>query len=485
MDIEFFLNLPTDLRKSVYYHLDGSFTHLEPPSVEDLYSNNSIEVLTNRKKKTALEKILLERLYSIYSPFIDIFEYNPDIVIKWLQFSIWLRYDSIILDCLRLNHSYSGSLIGPIDWIYLDTNLKLSYFNRKGLLQVWYTQNEYFDWIVDCEPLGITDLETNYFRLNMEHFKLSNISKALIQFEKKKLLNDIYQVKFQIMEENIDEICDINETKINSSKINTSNNNILDNTRDSLGSGSSSLYVDDSDNNDDSNTSSRSRKKRKTYTSEKGSKQLDISVVNVLSYLKKMKKLNKISVRGDILYDGLINSHGIRDRRNNAINYLIKRKIEEIEVFQISDLTEYGLSDLTKWDNLQHLSLINIKYCDMNMIIFPKFCQILTLKNITSLKWFDIVPESQGNYFQNNYSKTKLPSLEDDQNLLIYHYKRMTKSKISYKQKLWKNLGALNRINIRHISDILTGRIIIPLTLLSEQRITLCACPENTEIVCL
>ncbi|SMN19152.1 similar to Saccharomyces cerevisiae YMR094W CTF13 Subunit of the CBF3 complex [Maudiozyma saulgeensis] len=489
MDIELFLNQPVDLRRSIYYQLEGSFTHLEPPSVEDLYSNNSIELSNNKKKKSSLERSLLDRLYNIYSPFIDIFEYDPDIVLEWLQFSIWLRYDSVILDCLRLNHSYNGSLIGPIDWIYLDNDLKLSYFNRKGLLQTWYTQQEYFGWIVDCEPLDITDLQTDYFRFNMEYFKLSNIPKTLILFEKKKLLNNIYQTKFQTMEENINKIDGIDESKPINNKDNTPIPNFLDNIKDSLASGSSSFYEeekedDDEYNDEDTNTFSRLKKRKKRQISENSSKQLDKSVVNVLSYLKKMKNINKISVRGDLLYDGLINSHGIRDRRNNAINYLIKRKIKDIEIFQISDLTEYGFSDLTKWDNLQHLSLINIKYCDMNMIILPKFCWKLTLKNITNLKWFDIVPKFMDNEFEKSYSKTSLPSLEGKQNAKIYYYRKTSGSNIDYKQKLWKTFGTLNRINIQNVSGIIDRVVSIPLTLFSEHRILFQSCPEDIEIAC-
>lgn len=280
IDVELFLNLPVDIRHAVYYHLGESFTQLEPPSASDLYNNNLVELSNTNKKKTTRQKNLLDKLYPIYSTFIDIFEYNPDIVLEWLDFSIWLRYDAIVLDCLRLNHSYGGSLLGPIDWIYLDSELKLSLFNKYDLLQVWYTEQEYVDWIINLEPLDITDLERDYFRLNLDYYRPSNISKTLAMFQKNKLFNEIYSVKFQLMEENIDEI----ETVSTEKDTLVSSTNILNQIDDSTGS-DSSMREDSYDTID----SARSTKRRKTKSPNGTIKLDDVHVIEVLSALKKMK----------------------------------------------------------------------------------------------------------------------------------------------------------------------------------------------------
>lgn len=476
LDIELFLNLPVDIRHAVYYHLDGSFTQLEPPSASDLYNNNLVELSNTNKKKTTRQNNLLDRLYPIYSAYIDIFEYNPDIVLEWLDFSVWLRYDAIVLDCLRLNHSFGGSLLGPIDWIYLNSELKLSLFNKDDLLQAWYTEQEYVDWIINLEPLDITDLERNYLRFNLDYYIPSNLSKALALFQKKKLFNEVYSVKFQIMEEKVDEIDSINtekDTLVTSS-------NILSRLNDSIGS-DSSINEDTYDTID----SIRSVKRRKTKGSDHTKKLDDVYVIEVLSVLKKMKNINKISVVGDILYDKLINSHGIRDRGNNAINYLIKRKIKEININKVTDLTKFGVSDLTKWDNLQNLSLTNLKHCDMNMIRLPKYCYSLSLKNVTSLKWYNILENSSIEEIFEEYTHVGLPSIETSTTQEIKYYKRTPGASTNYTEKLWKCLGQLNTVKIQNVSTIVDGRITIPYTLYSENRFILLNYPADTEIIYL
>ena len=476
LDIEVFLNLPVDIRHAVYYHLDGSFTQLEPPSASDLYTNNLVEISNTNKKRSTRQKYLLDKLYPIYSTYIDIFEYNPDIVLEWLDFSVWLRYDAVVLDCLRLNHSYGGGLLGSIDWTYLNSDLKLSLFNKDDLLQVWYTEQEYVDWIINLEPLDISDLERNYLRFNMDYIQPSNLSKTLAMFQKKKLFNEIYSVKFQLLEEKVDEIENVDTEKdpvISSS-------NILSQIDDSADS-DSSIREDTYDSID----STRSTKRRKTKGPNNKIKLDDVYVIEVLSALKKMKNINEISVVGDILYDKLINSHGIRDRGNNAINYLIKRKIKEICISNIVDLTKFRFSDLTKWDNLQSLSLKNLQFCDMNMIILPKYCYSLSLKDISSLKWYDVLPNSSNEKIFEEYTLTTPPSIETNNTREVNYYKRTPETSTNYSEKLWKCLGQLNRVKIQNVSKIDDGRITIPYTLYSENRFILLNYPMDTNIICL
>lgn len=484
MDASLFLELPCDIRKEIYYHLNGSFTHLEPSSISDLYDINSIGLVQNKKQKTEHERQLITKLYTIFAPFVDIFEYNPDILLEWLKYSLWLRYDAIVLDCLRLNHAYEGFLIGPMDWIYLDTRLSLGYFNKNGLLQVWYSKKEFNQWIIEPESIGEYDPDPTYLKFSMEYLKPSYISKCLEIFEKKKMLNNIYQVEFEDINEN-------NLARIPSQldDSNTIINDTVDITSDS------SILVDSSvaeDNDDSSSHETKNRKRKRAGSPEIALKLNDNSVIEIVAQLKKMKNIKKIGIRGDILFDNLINSHGIRDRRDTTINYLVKRRIQEIDIVQVSDFTKYGFSDYSKWDNLQKLSLINIGYCDMNMMVLPKYCQSLIFKNIGKLRWFNI-SDSVVNIEINNDKLSNVCILNDNDtcngvncnHLKIYKFKESTIKSRLYLNKLWKIFGSLNYIRLENISEIIGAQIIVPNNLYVNHRILLFSCKNLKKVICL
>ena len=471
MDIQDFLKLPYNIRTQVYFHLNGTFTNIQPPAIADLYDSKSIDLFDATKKKTVVERNYLDKLYPTFAPFIDIFEYNPEIVLQWLKYSLWLRYDAIVLDCLRLNHSYEGSLIGWLDWLDLRSDLNLAYFNSKGVLQTWYSQLEYSNWIIAREPLDISELEVSYLRLNMEYIRPSRISRVLESFEKKKLLNDIYEVRFETEADNphnYDSIIPINAEE-------QAELQITDTTDTNQGLLSFDNAADASDDDDES----RKKRKKKSSSPDNGLVLYDAGVSEVIGYLKKMKKLMKLSTRGDVLYDSLINGHGLRDRRNNAINYLVKRKIQDITLTRLTDLTNYGFSDLTKWDNLRKLSLINVSKCDMNMVILPKSCQTLQLRNIANLTWFNICEDDVGDM--------AISSTIDERSEISYsvsHLKHDARKYYQHRAKLWKILGSLNRITISHVEEI-TNKVVIPKTLYDDYRIRLFSCPKGTRILCI
>ena len=470
MDIQDFLNLPYDIRAQVYYHLNGSFTDIHPPGITDLYDNKTIDVFDAKMKKTDLERALLDKLYPTFAPFIDIFEYDPKIVLQWLKYSVWLRYDAIVLDCFRLNHSYEGTLIGWLDWLDLRTDLKLAYFNGKGVLQTWYSQLEYSNWIIENEPLEISTIQTNYLRLNMEYLKPSRISRVLESFEKKKLLNDIYEARFETTTENA------NDYRRSQSPYDSEQDDlqITDTTNTSVRLPSYDSATDDPDD-----AGSSRKKRKKSSTPENGLALIDGGVSEVIRYLRKMKGLSKLSTRGDLLFDSLINAHGIRDRRNNAINYLVKRKIQELTIMQLTDMTSFGISDFTKWDNLRKLSLVNIGKCDMNMIVLPRSCQLLQIKNVSVLTWFNI-----GEWDNNEVIQWGLDDNSTESKCHLYHLKQDSQAYLTYRAKLWKSLGSLNGITLSNIGKI-TNDVFVPRNLYEDLRVKLFTYPQDTKIICI
>lgn len=410
MDVVLYLGLPIDIRKQIYYHLDGNFCGTVPTSVEQLYCGSFVQLTSSKYKRNDRQRLLAKRLYHLFSPFIEIFDYSPSLIDEWLDYSLWLRYDCIVLDCMRLNHTYGGSLIGPIDWIYLDGRLRLAYF-KNCMLQVWYSFQEFTRWIVDEGGEECMD----YLRLNLEYFKCTPVEKMLNSLKQNELYLFLNQIFF-------DQESD-GETE----------DEILDNNAEAI------------------------------------SYQLtNLPTIRVVNNMEAMKKLDKISVRGDHLYQTLINFHGVRDNPGKIINYLVKRRILRIELLQIDDLTKPSLSDLTRWENLRALYLGNVAKIDLNKLVLPYKCQSLTIKDATTVTWWNLETnlEDMTKYAfitkrLNSYTMMK-----------TIDRRSMDPDILGQLQALvWRSLKPLNFVKLQCVHEIPGGRIVVPKALYDNKRI--------------
>lgn len=410
MNVILFLELPIDIRKEVYYHLDGNFCGIGSTSVEQLYCSNFVQLPSSKYKKNERQRLLGKRLYHLFSPFIGIFDYSPSLIDEWLDYSLWLRYDCIVLDCMRLNHTYGGSLIGPMDWVYLDNRLRLAYF-KNCMLQVWYTFREYTRWIVDEEG---EEESINYLRLNLEYFKCTPVEKISTLLKRNEIFLFLNHILF-------DQESD-GETE----------DQIIDN------------------------------------NGEEMSYQLtNMPIIKVVNNMEAMKKLDKISVRGAHLYQSLINFHGVRDNPGKTINYLVKKRILHIELLQIDDLTRSSLSDLTRWENLRELCLGNIEEIDLNRLVLPNSCQNITIKNASRVIWWklEIDLEDMTKYTfttkkLNIYTTAKAIDRQSVDPDIFGQLQAL----------VWRTLKPLNFIKLQCVHEIPGGRIVIPKTLYDNKR---------------
>lgn len=454
MDTTRFLGLPLDIRTHVYYMIDGSFTDLIPGTLQAFYmdipsqSDNEIVI-------TAYQKRLLKKLYPIFTTYLGMFEYNADLVYKWLEYAMWLRYDALVLDCLRVNHAYEGQLLGSFDWIFLSEKLRLGYFNAQTLLlQFWYTRHEYFKWVVEADNIGEYNPETPYLRLSMDILKPPLINFTLDLLEKKKLLQSIYEVWLDQEEEEEE---DVSEDDLSSSSIS------------------------DFDSNSGTEVGYRPLKRRKHTKDKKGkltSNEIKAklhrgSVMTVMNKLKSMKNLKKLYVRGDFLYDTLINSHGPREKPGQSINYLVKRRINIIELHQINNLTNNGITDFTKWDNLRSLLIKNVKLIDLNAFILPEKCSTLIIKNVQHLKWWNVelilkqMSLSPGEIFEkipNSHTVELRSSINDE-------------IKYTVRKMLWDTFNRLDKVILYRVSKI-DGPIYVPQSLYNNARIKILNCRD-------
>lgn len=410
MDVQLLLELPINIRQLIYNQLDGRFTQVEPRPIEELYSSDSVQVVAARYKKSKSQKLIHKNLYHLFEPYINIFEYSPALICKWLDYSLWLRYDCIVLDCLRLNHSYGGSLIGELDWLRLDKKPRLALF-KDSMLQVWYTYREYIRWVANKNP----DFRLNYLRINLEYLKytaLDGILKSLRQDGMFDLVNTI-------------------------------------------------LFEQD---NEDATVEVHSSEE------EVPNQLVDHNVIKVIKHMESMKNLKEIIVRGDSLYGSLVNLHGVRDNPGKTINYIVRNRVMKIGLRQLSDT---GVCDLNRWENLRELSISNVQKMDLNKMKLPGKCQILVIRNVFNLIWWnllDLIESADQSKFKikktinNGYTGVRIIDYDamDDPNTIG-----------EFKSLVWKTLGPLNSIKLQNVHQIQDARVIVPNYLYDNKRLLL------------
>lgn len=414
MDVSLFFGLPIDIRRQVYYHLDGNFCKIAPAPVQHLYIDEVIQLSPKTEARSKRQELLFKRYYELFSPYLNIFDYSPSLFDQWLEYSLWLRYDAIVLDCMRINHSYGGSLIGHLDWIYLDDRPRLAYF-KNCMLMVWYTLREYARWIIKEE---IDDEEAdnlNLFGLNLEYLNLDMVKKILNSMK----FNDYVMLLSEVFFDQEDE--------------------------------------DESDLGED-----------KMDIDEMSYPMNDLKGIEVIKDLDTMKNLAKISVRGAPLFEALINFHGVRDNPGKTISYMVKKRIMQLELWQISDPSKTGLADFTRWENLRDLRLIKVRSVDLNKFVLPKLCQILILKQVTVMRWWDV--ESKINELIEG--KTTITKLDDFTNERRLDQKTMDPSEIMQCRSIvWQSLKNLNFLKLQNVSEIYGGKIVVPNALYNNRRI--------------
>lgn len=460
-DAATFLQLPTDIRKHVYYHLNGSMMSIEPDGYDE------VEFLTKKERKR--RKMLFKYMYPVFKPYMELFKYDSEFIYKWLEMALWLRYDAIILDCLRLNQLDEGSLLGPIDIITLDGHLQFGLFDRrKYFLQVWYSKNDYQKLIMDqyfAYDKYKSDSDCNFIRFNLDVLSESMSSVTLTHLLRKQYLSFISQIWF-----GEDEAKALKEEGIVA---------IPDNIDDEQ-----SEYI--IDNTDENAPASRKRRKYTTIISNNSKTTLSPHIQMVVNNMKSMRNLRIVSCRGNRLFKHLINGHGLTNRNVKSIPSTIKKKIPHLELFQINDILRANVVDVTLWENLKSVTLNNIENVDLNMLIMPQSCVSLTIKHVSKCRWWNF--KSTIDRICGNKLKTiDISQSNNPLKLEIIDEEEMTPELVyQCQQVFWKNLPELTEIIFYNVlSFINDDPIIMPRALYSNKRVRFNRCGEIDHIILL
>lgn len=458
-----FLQLPTDIRKHVYYHLDGSIMSIEPDGYDE------IEFLTKQERKR--RKKLFRYMYPVFKPYMELFKYDSVFIYKWLEIALWLRYDSIVLDCLRLNQLYEGSLIGPIDIITLDGHLQLGLFDkRKHFLQVWYSKKDYQKLVMDqyfAYDKYKSDSDCDFIRFNLDILSESMSSATLTHLLRKQYLSFISQLWF-----GEDEAKALKEEGISA-----------------VSDGKDAEKIEPmSDNNVDDNKNVRGRKRRKFTSSIADNNKTTLSphIQMVVNNMKSMKNLKIVSCRGNRMFKHLINGHGLTNRNVKSIPSTIKKKIPQLELYQINEISRGNVVDVTLWENLKSVTLNNIEKVDLNMLILPPSCVSLTIKHVNKCTWWSFksnIDRICGDEFQSVDISDGNNSLHLD---IIDEEKMRPELIYQCQQVFWKNLPELTEIMFYNVLNFVNDDpIFVPRALYTNKRIRFNRCGEINHIILL
>ena len=210
--------------------------------------------------------------------------------------------------------------------------------------------------------------------------------------------------------------------------------------------------------------------------------------------MESMKSLRKITVRGEKLYELLINFHGFRDNPGKTISYIVKRRINEIRLSRMNQISRTGLADFTRWDNLQKLVLSRVAYIDLNSIVFPKNFKSLTMKRVSKIKWWNIEENILKELKVDKRTFKSLYIKEDDSkftkffNLRHTRIKELDKSEINQITYLrcqaivWLSFRTLNHIKLQNVSEVFNN-IIVPRALFDSKRVEIYRCEKISQVL--
>lgn len=454
-----FLDLPLEIRKSVYYHLDGIFTDSNPPKVAELYNSDIIELPQVRKeygskKRKHYFKALVKRYYPIFRQYLHNFQYSPFLIETWLEYSQWLRYDAIVLDCLRLNHLYDGSLIGPLDWIILDGRPKVAFFNDLLMLQVWYSFQEFRTLVLQSDKDDASIEKAHYMRLSLENQDHNGLRLLFLKFKETGRFNMISEVF--------------------------------------LGNGNFTSTINHAKSFNDSIEISAKRirtpdTEQIVTREERHQIPEDDSILLLIENLDNMKALSKIGVRGPSLFEAILNTHGVRDNPGQTISYLTRRQIKSMLISQVGNPSATGIADFNKWVNLKEIILENCGTIDLNTFVIPPNVIRLIIRNARRLHWwnFDSIEDIIKYHSSEALIEYKLKSLRLSEPRCF----ELDKTNVPLEtQKLirnivWTSLGALNFICMSDILNTSKKNIFVPKSLYADRRILIFGCNINKLIL--
>ncbi|AGO10410.1 AaceriABL046Cp [[Ashbya] aceris (nom. inval.)] len=322
-DIQLFLALPVDIRKAIYRRLDNRFTCLDPTDIDGVKIEWGSGYST-KKKDWSLQELP-------FRPYLDHYNYIPNFVPVWLQYMPWLRYDSVVLDYLRVNQLYDGGL-ATLHWILVEQDPYIAIFDSKDdVLQVWLSLAEFSNWV-----LGAMESPETAYRGEIDVVGNTNRMYGAIKIDTGVVL-DIQRLFDQLSttQQHLDTVGEVVLTQ-----------------EEFLSQGEIGKHIN--------------------YT---------------VSQLESLRYLRTLKIRSDLLFHKFVNLRGVRDNPGHTIGYNVRKRVRQLHLIGLHD--EIPVCDLSKWDSCVAVKIENFSgSLDLDGVIMPRHLQRLILKNVRSVKWW-------------------------------------------------------------------------------------------------
>ncbi|AAS50725.1 ABL046Cp [Eremothecium gossypii ATCC 10895] len=422
-DIQLFLGLPVDIRKAIYRRLDNRFTCLDPTDINGV----NIQWGLNRsaqKRDWGLQEIP-------FRPYVDHYNYIPNFVLLWRQYMPWLRYDSVVLDYLRINQLYDGGL-ASLHWILIGPDPCIAIFdNDDDVLQVWFSLAEFRSWILGA----LQHPETAYCG------EIDVVGNASRMYGALKIDTGV--------------VLDIQQLF---GRLNTTGH------LDTVG--------------------------EVVLTQEEFLSQGEIGkhINYSVSQLDSLRYLRTLKIRSDLLFHKFVNLRGARDNPGHTIGYNVRKRLRQLHLVGLRD--EIAVCDLSKWDSCVAVKIENFSgSLDLDGVIMPRHLQRLILKNVRSVRWWRFREIHEITLDPNTFTKKQgfVGTIHgpDQDRVEVRQINRAVMSQDTYfhfDSLLRARFQNLNYISLHNVSEEITG-IIVPHRLYCNGRISIAGCVVKGVVV--
>lgn len=381
---ERFLDLPILLRKHVYWHLDGQLTFLKPPSNYQLFTETYPEYeISGRSKRN-------KRLWAKIGRFIELFDYLRGFVDLWLEFMGVLKYDCIALDYMRMNRELQGSL-SELEWIVIDGRTQLGLFSKAGVLQLWYSVEEYSAFVdLEFEPRTV---------INSAHLRDQEVALIAEQLGKRELTDLVRKVSF--------------------------------------------------------------------YQEDEEDASGNALVLQLIGELENLRGLECVRVTGQLLFERVVNFHGVRDHPGHTVGYLVKKRVSELEIERCDMIgVPQCIADFTRWECVSKVTISNVDTLDLKRTMLPQCCRRLRLQKVRLLEWWDqeetIIMLQKWTTHCGPQQKSYAQNYEANTEVLVVDPAVANKDTLyRCKALMWEKYGNLSHIQLSGIHEV-RGTPLVP-----------------------
>ncbi|CAR22514.1 Ctf13p [Lachancea thermotolerans CBS 6340] len=114
------------------------------------------------------------------------------------------------------------------------------------------------------------------------------------------------------------------------------------------------------------------------------------TILQMVANLEALRGLESVRVVGQMLFERVVNFHGVRDHPGRTIGYVVRKRVSQLLVERCASIGgKRNIADFTRWDHVSRIKLSKVRELDLTRTMLPLGCRWLRLENIDKLKWWE------------------------------------------------------------------------------------------------